>query len=82
MAEVLQVLLEIVCNLVHEVDSPPSEDIVLAPGVGEVVQLDVLLDALLYEGQAVFPYDGVVNSTLADEKLALQVAGLVNEAGG
>ena len=42
-AGLLQIVIEIVCDLVHEVDPPYSENIVLEARVWEIVQLEILL---------------------------------------
>ena len=61
-------------------DPPSSKNIVLGAGIGEVVELGSILDTLLDETQAVLPDNGVVDRSLADEKLALEVGGVLDEA--
>jgi hypothetical protein len=55
--------------------------IMLMARIREVVHLYVVLDAFSYEAEAVFPNDYRVDGALADEKLALEILGLVDEAG-
>lgn len=62
-----QIVVEVVGDLVHQMDPPSAEDIVLGARVREIVQLDVPLDAFLDEAQAVLPDDCVVDGPLADE---------------
>ena len=40
--------------------------VVLMAGVGEVIELDIVLDAFPNETQAVLPDNGVVNCSLTD----------------
>ena len=57
-----------------------SEDIVFSAWVREVIHLNLVLDALADEIQAVLPEHGIVDGALTDEQFALQVLGLVDEA--
>ena len=76
----LQVVLEIHCHLVHQMDAVPAHHIVLCARVREVVHLDIVFDAFPYKAEAVLPYHHVVHGSLADEQLALQVLCLVDKA--
>ena len=55
--------------------------IVLVARVREVVDLYSVHHADAYEAEAVLPQNDRVDGSLADEKLALEVLGLVDEAG-
>ena len=57
-----------------------AHDIVPGARIWKIVHLHIVLDAFPDEAQAVFPDDDIVHSPLADEQLALQVAGLCNQA--
>ena len=61
-------------------DSVFSTYVMLVTWVREVVHLYIVLHAFAYETEAVFPYDYRVDCALADEKLAFEVLGLVDEA--
>ena len=63
-----------------EMDSVLSCHIVLVARVREIIHLHIVLHAFAYETEAVFPYDYRVDCALADEKLAFEVLGLVDEA--
>ena len=77
---VLQVVFKIHCYLVVEVDALLAPHVVLCLRVREEVNLDIVIDAFLYEAQAVLPYYNRVDNALAYEKLALEVLSLVDEA--
>ena len=62
-------------------DSVLAHYIVLGARVREVIHLDIVLDALSDEAEAVLPYHHRVDCSLADKKLALQIFSLVYEAG-
>ena len=64
-----------------EVDSVLAHHIMLSTWVREVVYLYIVLDALSDEAEAVFPYHYRVDRSLTDKKLALEILGLVDEAG-
>ena len=62
-------------------DSVLSCHIMLVAWIREVVDLDVVLHAFTYEAQTMLPYNNRVDSALTDEELALEILGLVDEAG-
>ena len=64
-----------------QVDSVLSHHIVLGAWVREVIYLYVVLDALPDEAEAVLPYYYRIDRSLADKKLALEILGLVDQAG-
>ena len=80
--ETLQIVVEIVGDLVHQMYSPAAHDVVLRKRVWEVIHLDVLFDAALDETQAVLPDDGVVDRSLAYQQFSLQIGRLSDETGG
>ena len=53
-------------------DSPASHDIMLGARIWEIIKLDPMFNAFLYETETMFPYDSVVYSSLADEKFSLE----------
>ena len=55
--------------------------IVLMTWIREIVYLDSVHHAGAHEAEAVLPQNDRVDGSLADEKLALQVGSLVDEAG-
>ena len=64
-----------------EVDSVLAHHIMLGTWVREIIYLYIVLDALSDEAEAVLPYYYRVDRSLADKKLALEILGLVDEAG-
>jgi len=48
-------------------------DVVLGGGVGEVVDLNALVDAVFDERERMLPHDGVVDRALADQQLAEKI---------
>ena len=64
-----------------EVDSVLAHYIMLGAWIREVIYLHVVLDAFADEAEAVLPYDYRVDCSLTDEKLALEILRLVDEAG-
>ena len=66
-------------NLAVEMLPPGPEHIVLAFGVGEVVQRNAELDALLCKAEGVLPNHGGVYSSLTDKEFALEIAGFCDE---
>ena len=78
----LEIIFEVLGDLIHQVETVAAGYIVPGDGVGEVVYGDIQVYALLNKAEAVLPHHGVVDGTLADEQLALEVLGLVDEGSG
>ena len=61
-------------------DSVLAHNIMFSARIREIVYLDIVLDAFPDEAETVFPYYYRVDCTLTDEKLALQILSLIDEA--
>ena len=57
-----------------------AHHIVLGARIWEIVHLNIVLHAFTYETQTVLPHDHRVNRALTDEKLALEILCLADEA--
>ena len=76
----LQIVFEIHAYLVMKMHPVPAGDVVLMARVWEIVHLNIVLHTFAYETEAVLPYDDRVYCALADQKLALEVLCLVDQA--
>ena len=64
-----------------EMYSVLAHDIMFRAWIWEIIHLDIILDAFPDETQAMLPYNHRVDGTLAYEKFALEVLGIVDQAG-